>query len=82
MSITSKNGEPVSLQITHLENVSGHVGTEIKGFLVKNNTDASVSLNVRMHGAKDFITTTFYPGWNPEQLDEIENAPEGIQIGF
>lgn len=83
MSIQSKNNEPVSLQVTHLYNVSGTVKPSIKGFLVKNISGDDITLNVKMKDSEEYIETVFAPGWNPEQIDEIENVAAGtIQIGY
>lgn len=53
---------------------------------VKNNSTEPVVLTVHMIDAPEdeYIQTTFYPGWNPEIVDEIkpDATVENIQIGL
>lgn len=81
--IDSKNSEPVSLHVKVLKNVSGRVVRPVSGFLVKNISGGNLTLNVKMKDSSDYIQTVFFPGWNPELIDEIESVAENkIQIGY
>lgn len=81
--IDSKNSEPVSLHIKKLMAVSGKVVKPMSGFLVKNISGGNLTLSVKMKDSNEYIETVFYPGWNPELIDEIEDVEENkIQIGY
>lgn len=81
--IYNKDGQPISLQISTLNNVpAGNINFE-KGVLIKNITEENISINVKLIGQKDFITTILYPGWNVELIKEIESVTENtLQYGW
>jgi len=51
------------------------------GFLIKNETDTSVWLNVMPLKGSAFVPTKFAPGWNCELVREIQlNATAGLDL--
>lgn len=83
----SRRGTSDAANIGLIENVDMAVGfTSDVPVNVKNNGSEAVTLPVHMYDEAPgiYIETTFYPGWNPEIVDEIQ-AKEGvfdIQIGM
>ena len=83
----SRRGTSDAANIGLIENVDMAVGfTSDVPVNVKNNGSEVVTLSVHMYDEAPgiYIETTFYPGWNPEIVDEIQ-AKEGvfdIQIGM
>lgn len=71
-----------SLQVSVLKSIPqgdfnpGHI------FLIKNNTDDNLEVTVIPAGQEEQVTTTLYPGWNPELVKKIINAPSGLQYGY
>lgn len=45
---------------------------ERKYFLVKNDGEENVKLEVRLANMTEFVETIFAPGWNPELVSEIK----------
>lgn len=81
--IVNKNHDINSLQISILLTpTTGSKFTLNSGFLIKNITEETINLEVKLLGSNTYITTPFYEGWNPEIVKEIKNVPEGIQIGY
>ncbi len=81
--IKTRTGENTSLQITHLQDASGDFSLDGVEFLIKNNTGAKIELQVKCAKDDEYVTTTIYPGWNPEIVSAIKGAPStGIQIGY
>ena len=83
----SRKGTSDTTNIGLIENVDMAVGYKGDSPVnVKNNGGEAVTLSVHMYDAPAgvFVETTFYPGWNPEIVDEIQaNADvENIQIGM
>ena len=83
----SRKGTSDTTNIGLIENVDMTVGYKGDSPVnVKNNGDDAVTLSVNMFDMPEgvFVETTFYPGWNPEIVREIQpNADiEGIQIGM
>ena len=76
----------LSLQVSVIGNIpSGNfkLGSPKEVFLIKNITDEAISLSVKPAGSGEFITTQIYPGWNPEIISEIQDAPENsLQYGY
>lgn len=68
-------------QITRMKAVTGNYKQNVP-FLVKNDSEDDIRLEVKFDGSDEYIETTFYVGWNPEVIIEIKNAPAGIQIGY
>ena len=83
----SRTGEVAAANIARLQNVDMTVGyKEDRSVNVKNNGSEAVVLSVHMRRSPEgeFVETTFYPGWNPEIVDEIQANAEvsNIQIGW
>ena len=83
----SRKGTPDTTNIGLIKNVDMTVGYNGDSAVnVKNNGDEAITLSVHMYDAPAgvFVETKFYPGWNPEIIDEIQaNAEvENIQIGL
>lgn len=83
----SRKGTPDTTNIGLIQNVdmaAGYQGTYPVN--VKNNGDEAVTLSVHMYDMPqgEYIETKFYPGWNPEIVDEIQANAEvsNIQIGM
>lgn len=83
----SRRGTSDAANIGEIKNVEmtvGYKGSEPVN--VKNNGSETVTLSVHMFDMPqgEYIETTFYPGWNPEIVDEIQANPEvsNIQIGL
>lgn len=82
-AIVNKNNDINSLQISKLINISTNNGYKLNsGFLLKNITDDTITLEVKLINSDNYIKTTFYEGWNPEILKEIKTTPYQIQIGY
>ena len=83
----SRRGTSDAANIGLIENVDMSVGYKGDSPVnVKNNGDEAVTLSVHMYDAPAgvFVETKFYPGWNPEIVDEIQANAEvaNIQIGM
>lgn len=83
----SRRGTSDTSNIGLIENVDMSVGYKGDSPVnVKNNGSEAVTLSVHMYDAPAgvFVETTFYTGWNPEIIDEIQaNASVSkIQIGM
>ena len=83
----SRKGTSDASNIGTLVNVDmtvGYKGSEPVN--VKNNGSEAVTLSVHMFDMPqgEYVETTFWPGWNPEIIDEIQANPEvsNIQIGL
>lgn len=81
--ILNQSKDVVSLQVSVLGNIpAGNFESE-HNFLVKNITDANIEVSVKPASQEDYVTTILYPGWNPEILSAIENAPaDSLQFGY
>ena len=81
--LVNNDGLTNSLQISKLGNIpAGNFKLGLY-FLVKNITDNNITIQVKMPGANDFISTVFYPGWNVELVEEIKGVTKGqLQYGY
>lgn len=80
--LTSQN-VPTSIQVSILENVLAGNNNFSRGVLIKNITDSELTLEVRLLGMNTFISTTIYPGWNPEIITEIKGVTVNtLQYGY
>ena len=73
------NQDGNSLQVSILKNIPSGDFKVAKGHnpvLIKNITDDNVECQVKLVRSEDYITTIFYPGWNPELVVEIKNVPD------
>lgn len=79
----NKDSKPISLQVSVVKEIPAGNFNPGCEFLVKNITEKNISLEVRPAGQEDFITTIFYPGWNPEIIAEIKNVTSNqLQYGY
>lgn len=84
MAVALENqGQTVnSLQVSTMGNIEGTFERDYP-FLIKNITDDDVTLTVVLASCKDEIQTVFYPGWNPELVVKVLDAPANtIQYGY
>lgn len=73
-TITNVNNAQNSLQISKLGNVPEGNSTFQQPSLIKNITDDSIVLQVKLLGNNDYIETVLYPGWNVELITAIKGA--------
>ena len=83
----SRKGTSDTSNIGLIENVDMAVGYKGDSPVnVKNNGTEAVTLSVHMYDESPgiYVETTFYPGWNPEIIDEVQANAEvsNIQIGM
>ena len=83
----SRKGTSDAANIGILKNVDMSAGYKGESPVnVKNIGSEPVTLSVHMFDAPAgvFVETVFYPGWNPEIVDEIQanTAVANIQIGM
>lgn len=52
------------------------------GFLLKNNTEEPLVVELIPYSMDTSITTTIYPGWNVELVREVINQVDGLQYGY
>lgn len=83
MFLENRQGTKNSLQVSLVRDIPS--GREFQcgwAFLVKNNTDDNIVITGVPVGQEDTVTTTMYPGWNPEIFSKIINPPRGLQYGY
>lgn len=51
-------------------------------FLIKNITDNILNVEIRPASSEEWITTTIYPGWNPEICIGVNISDETIQAAI
>lgn len=72
-----------SLQVGVLKDVPAGNFNPGHYFLIKNITEDPYGVEIRPAGQKEFVTTVMYPGWNPEIVSEIKDAPDNVfQYGY
>lgn len=82
-NIVNKDGQVNSLQISVLHNIEAGNFDFYRGVLIKNITEENITLEVKLIGMTDYITTIFYPGWNVELVQSVKNAPaDTLQYGY
>lgn len=52
------------------------------GFLLKNNTEEPMSIELIPYSMDTSVVTIIYPGWNVELVREVVNQVEGLQYGY
>lgn len=82
----NQNERPTSLQVSRLSllpagNFELPYGSN--AVLVKNITEDNVTVEVLLKDSEgQYISTVFYPGWNPELVIGIKAVPENtLQVG-
>lgn len=82
-TIVNRDNVTNSLQVSKIINVSGSSIKPGFPFLIKNNSETGIQLNVVPWGQSTSVNTVFFPGWNPELIGEIKGgATSAIQIGY
>lgn len=51
-------------------------------FLIKNDTGEDLQVTIIPAGQSEEITTIMSPGWNPELIKKVINAPSGLKYGY
>lgn len=84
-TIINKSDQVNSLQIGVMGTVSAAPFSIKTGFLIKNDSEDPVELEVNLLGMTpgEYITTSFAPGWNPEIVREIHSGTvTNIKYGY
>ena len=78
----NQNGVQNSLQVSVVKEIP--VGNFEPGliFLIKNDTEENLNVTIIPAGQSEEITTTISPGWNPELVKKVINAPSGLKYGY
>ena len=80
VKLKTENGfHDLTVQIGSLWDIKGSYLSN-EPFAIKNLGEEPVSLEVKLVGMDDFITTTFYQGWNIELVVEVRNVPADAMI--
>lgn len=79
------DGKANSLQVSRMGKIP--VGnfklTTGDPFLIKNVTDANITIEIKPAGNAEKISTVLYPGWNPELCVEvIGTTADQLQYGY
>lgn len=77
--LINKLGEYCSPQVSYLEDVNGTYESK-SPFVVKNNNDDPVWVEIIPASQKEYIKTLIDPGWNPELCIGVKGA-SNLQIG-
>ena len=82
----NQNERPTSLQVSRLYLLPAgdfELPYGSNAVLVKNITDDNVTVEVLLKDSEgQYISTVFYPGWNPELVIGIKAVPENtLQVG-
>lgn len=80
--IFNQDGVLNSLQVSVVKEIP--VGNFEPGliFLIKNDTEENLNITIIPAGQSEEITTTMSPGWNPELVKKVINAPSGLKYGY
>lgn len=82
----NQNERPTSLQVSRLYLLPAgdfELPYGSNAVLVKNVTDDNVTVEVLLKDSEgQYVSTVFYPGWNPELVIGIKAVPENtLQVG-
>lgn len=82
----NQNERPTSLQVSRLYLLPAgdfELPYGSNAVLVKNITDDNVTVEVLLKDSEgQYVSTVFYPGWNPELVIGIKTVPEStLQVG-
>lgn len=82
----NQNERPTSLQVSRLSLLPAgdfELPYGSNAVLVKNITEDNVTIEVLLKDSEgQYVSTVFYPGWNPELVIGIKAVPEGtLQVG-
>lgn len=71
---TNENQIPYILQVSHIKNIDAAALIDFgRPVLIKNLSDKIVLLEVILADGST-VTTTMYPGWNPELVYGVKNV--------
>ena len=78
----NQDGVLNSLQVSIVKEIP--VGNFEPGlvFLIKNDTGEDLQVTIIPASQSEEITTTMSPGWNPELVKKVINAPSGLKYGY
>lgn len=83
IKLYSTQGVQNSLQVSVVKDVPEGDFNPGRVFLLKNNTEESLSVRIKPAGQDDIIMTTLQSGWNPELVREVYDAPaNSLQYGY
>lgn len=82
----NQNERPTSLQVSRLSLLPAgdfELPYGSNAVLVKNITEDNITVEVLLKDSEgQYVTTVFYPGWNPELVIGIKEVPENsLQVG-
>ena len=82
----NQNARPTSLQVSRLSLLPAgdfELPYGSNAVLVKNITEDNVTVEVLLKDSEgQYVSTVFYPGWNPELVIGIKAVPEStLQVG-
>lgn len=82
----NQNERPTSLQVSRLSLLPAgdfELPYGSNAVLVKNITESNITVEILLKDSEgQYVTTVFYPGWNPELVIGIKGVPEdSLQIG-
>lgn len=83
-TITTGNGNPVIFQIGTMGNIPSGEDFNLNNriFCVYNISGDTIEDVEIVLASGSTITTNLEAGWNPMLIQEIKNAPEGLQYGY
>lgn len=76
--MNNRDGKQISAQVSKMGEITINQGENfvLEGhpFQLKNDSESSVTLQVNLYGMEEgtWISTIFYPGWNPEILRAVK----------
>lgn len=76
--VTGEDRDELKLQCVDFDNVTDldsenfSIESGKKYFMIKNENNANIILEVKPARGTEFVSTTFYPGWNIEMVKEIK----------
>lgn len=88
MTTENYQGFTESLQVSYMKAVPALAQDEEfkagKQFIIKNVSGGELEVNILPRGNGDYITTTLFPGWNPEIVKAIKGEVSAgqLQIGY
>lgn len=77
------SGTQVSLQVSVIDDIPAGDFELGKIFLIKNNTEDNITVQILPAGQTNYISTTLYPGWNPEIVKGVKGVVDNtLQYGY
>lgn len=83
-NIVTGNNNPVIFQIGTMGNIPSGENFSLKGtiFCIYNISGDTIEDVEIVLASGSTITTNLEAGWNPMLIQEIKNAPDGLQYGY